>query len=56
MQGFFGFEEAVFNIEMEAHFEGPHNENKERNMTSDGAGAGIKAGQVRGNKIQQNSC
>lgn len=35
-------EEVVSNIEMEAHFEGPHVENKERDVAPDGIGFGIK--------------
>ena len=44
LQGIFEFEEGVLNIEMEAHFEGPHNENKERDMTPDGVGVSFKLG------------
>ena len=44
LQGTFDFKEPVFNIEMEAHFEGPHNENKERDMAPDGVGVGIILG------------
>ena len=34
--------EVASGIEMEAHFEGPHNENEEREMTPDGVGVKFK--------------
>ena len=43
-QGIFEPEETIFDIEMETRFEWPHNENKERDLTPDGAGISIKVG------------
>ena len=43
-KGIFEPEEAVFDIEMETRFEWPHHENKERDLTPDGAGVSIKVG------------
>lgn len=44
LQGLFKIDEGIANIRLEAHFEGPHNENKERDTTPDGAGVGIEIG------------
>ncbi|RLA23333.1 MAG: hypothetical protein DRQ62_06490 [Gammaproteobacteria bacterium] len=42
LPGVFGSERVFSNIQMEAHFEGPYNENKEQEMTPDGAGVKFK--------------
>lgn len=43
LPGIFDFENmSATNVEMEAHFEGPHNENKEKETTPDGAGVKFK--------------
>lgn len=43
LPGIFDFENmSVTNVEMEAHFAGPHNENKEKETTPDGAGVKFK--------------
>ncbi|GAW85442.1 hypothetical protein bplSymb_SCF00705P006 [Bathymodiolus platifrons methanotrophic gill symbiont] len=44
LPGIFESEELTSSIEMEAHFEGPHNENQEKEMTPDGAGLEFKIG------------
>ena len=44
LQRVFESEGVDLDIEMEAHFEGPHNENKEMDMTPDGIGVSIKLG------------
>jgi len=44
LQRVFESEGGDLNIEMETHFEGPHNENKEMDMTPDGIGVSIKFG------------
>ena len=43
-QGLFESAESDFDIEMETRFEWPHNENKERDLTPNGAGVTIKVG------------
>jgi len=43
LPGIFEFENMpATNVEMEAHFAGPHNENKEKETTPDGAGVKFK--------------
>ena len=43
LRGIFESEaEEASSLEMETHFEGPHNENKEREMTPDGVGVKFK--------------
>ncbi len=44
LRGIFEPPESLTNIEVETHFEGPHNENKERETTPDGAGVEFKIG------------
>jgi len=44
LQEVFEPEGADLDIQMEAHFEGPHNENKEKDMAPDGLGVSIKLG------------
>ena len=44
LQEVFELEGAHLDIQMEAHFEGPHNENKEKDMAPDGLGVSIKLG------------
>jgi len=43
-RGLFESKEEESNIELDAHFEGPHKENKDREVTPDGLGVGIKLG------------
>ena len=42
LRGIFESEGEASNIEMETHFEGPHNENKEMDTTPNGAGVKFK--------------
>ncbi len=44
LQGIFEFKEDILNINMEAYFEWPHNENQEQEITPDGAGVGFRVG------------
>jgi len=44
IRGIFESKEEELNIELDAHFEGPHKENKDREVTPDGLGVGIKLG------------
>ncbi|SHE20600.1 hypothetical protein [methanotrophic endosymbiont of Bathymodiolus puteoserpentis (Logatchev)] len=44
IQGIFEPKEERLNLELDAHFESPHKENKERELTPDGLGIGIKLG------------
>lgn len=45
LPGIFNFENiSATNVEMEAHFSGPHNENKEQETTPDGVGVKFKIG------------
>lgn len=42
LRGIFESEGVAFNVEMEPHFSWPHNENKEKEATPDGAGIKLK--------------
>lgn len=44
IQGLFEPKERESNVSLEAHFERPHKENKDRETTPDGAGLGFKVG------------
>jgi len=44
VRGFFESKEKKVNIDLDAHFEEPHRENKDQEVTSDGVGVGIKLG------------
>lgn len=44
IRGIFESKEEELNIELDAHFESPHKENKDREVTPDGLGVGIKFG------------
>jgi len=44
IRGLFEFKEEKSDIELDAHFERPHKENKDREVTPDGLGVGIKLG------------
>ncbi len=44
IQGIFEPKEERLNMELDAHFESPHKENKDREVTPDGLGIGIKLG------------
>jgi hypothetical protein len=44
IRGIFESKEEALNIELDAHFESPYKENKDREVTPDGLGVGIKFG------------
>ncbi len=44
IRGLFEPKEERLNMELDAHFESPHKENKDREVTPDGLGVGIKLG------------
>ena len=44
LQGIFASEEEASRVDVETHFEGPHNENKERETTPDGVGVEFRIG------------